>query len=81
MLEMELNFEIDKIIDIIKTRNLKNIVLQLPDGLKPKADDIISEIKKGCNCNIYLWLNSCYGACDTPNVDYEIIQIGHSQWN
>jgi len=78
---MELNFEISKIVELVKSRNLKSILLQLPDGLKPKADSIIQDIKKECACNIYVWMDSCFGACDVPKVDVdEIIQIGHAQW-
>lgn len=85
---MKLNLEIDKIIELIKKKKLKTLLLQLPDGLKPKADEIASKIKKNTGCNVLIWLNSCYGACDVPNKESikkrfevdDVIQLGHAEW-
>lgn len=85
---MELDLELDKLKGIIQNKKLKNVLLQLPDGLKPKANYIIDYINQLDNdVSVYLWFNSCFGACDLPqrslldsfNID-DIIQIGHSQW-
>ena len=86
---MKLNLEINKIIELIGQKKLKTILIQLPDGLKPKAKDIDDMIKSEFNnkVKIYFWLNSCFGACDVHTnkllskfkID-EIIQLGHAEW-
>ena len=56
-------------------------LLQLPDGLKPKSKEIYEEIKKNTSTELFLWFNSCYGACDIPNVDVDLlIQFGHAEF-
>ncbi len=82
---MEYNLELDRVIKEIKKQKAKLVCLQLPDGLKPKANEIQKQIEKNTNTSVLIWLGSCYGACDTPqgldklNVDL-LIQWGHSEW-
>jgi 2-(3-amino-3-carboxypropyl)histidine synthase len=79
------DLELDKVISEIKKNKAKLVCLQLPDGLKPKADAIQEEIQKKTDANVVIWLGSCFGACDVP---YEVqrlgvdllIQWGHSEW-
>lgn len=86
--EIEENYdlELDKIINNIKKEKSKRVLLQFPEGLKPYSQvicDFISE-KTGIEC--FIWLDSCYGACDVPleveklGIDL-IVQFGHSGWN
>ncbi len=83
-METKLEFdyeEVKKITDKIEDKKC-SILLQFPDGLKPKSKDIYKYFKKKLpKAEIYLWLGSCYGACDVPyaNVDH-IVQFGHSKW-
>ncbi len=82
---MDYDLELERAADEIKKADAKNVVLQLPDGLKSRATEIASYLKKNTNANIIIWLNSCYGACDIPlelnslNIDL-LIQFGHSKW-
>ena len=82
---MDYDLELERAAEEIKKANAKNVVLQLPDGLKPKATEIASYLNKNTSANILIWLNSCYGACDIPlelnslNIDL-LIQFGHSKW-
>ncbi len=82
---MDYDLELERAADEIKKANAKNVVLQLPDGLKSRATEIASYLNKNTNANILIWLNSCYGACDIPlelnslNIDL-LIQFGHSKW-
>jgi len=65
----------------------KTVLIQLPDGLKPKAKEIREYLKKNIdkNTRLLFWAGSCFGACDIPvqaeklGVDL-IIQFGHSEW-
>ena len=81
------DLEIDKIVRQIKKDKAKKVLLQFPDGLKPYATQIVDEISeqiKG-NAEIFIWLGSCFGACDVP-VEVEklgvdlVVQFGHSAW-
>ena len=79
------DIEMEKVIERIKKDNAKKVCLQLPDGLKPRAKEIQSEIKKSTDADVIIWMGSCYGACDVPlqieriGVDL-LIQWGHSTW-
>ena len=79
---MDYNFELDKVIATIKKNKAKTVCVQLPDGLKPKAEAIVSSIEANTDANVFLWLGSCYGACDTPDIkDVDLlVQFGHTRW-
>jgi 2-(3-amino-3-carboxypropyl)histidine synthase len=80
---MKLNLELDKLEKILKENNPKIVLIQLPDGLKPRAFEIKKFISENFpSLEFHFWLNSCYGACDIPNVKgYDLlVQFGHSGW-
>jgi 2-(3-amino-3-carboxypropyl)histidine synthase len=92
-IEQKYELEIEKIAETIKKQRAKKILLQFPDGLKPYStlihDKIIEELKArhyNENFKIFIWLGSCFGACDIPleaekiGVDL-IVQFGHSAWD
>lgn len=79
------NLQIEKIAKEIKLSNAKRVLIQLPDGLKPKANLIQKELEK-TGAEIFIWAGSCFGACDIPT-EYAkkmkcdlLIQWGHSKW-
>jgi len=80
------DIEINKIINNIKKEKSKRVLLQFPEGLKPYSQEIASFIESKTGCNCFIWLDSCYGACDIPleverlGIDL-IIQFGHLKWN
>ena len=75
------NLELDKIIKTIKQKKAKNILIQLPDGLKPYATPIVDHIEQKTSANISIWLGTCFGACDIPETNSDlIIQFGHAPW-
>jgi 2-(3-amino-3-carboxypropyl)histidine synthase len=77
----DFNFEIEKIKKDIKKTHAKTVLLQLPDGLKPEAAKIADSLKES-GAKIYIWLGSCFGACDIPdvkNVDL-VVQFGHNRF-
>ena len=59
----------------------KKVLIQLPDGLKPKAKEIVDYLQKKTKAKIDIFGGSCFGACDIPNVKgYDLlIQFGHSR--
>lgn len=80
-IDMEYDLELDRAIKEIKRQKAKLVCIQLPDGLKPEADKIKQALEKETDAEILIWLGSCYGACDTPKLDVDLlIQWGHSEW-
>jgi diphthamide biosynthesis enzyme Dph1/Dph2-like protein len=81
MIDLELN----KIADDINNRGCKRVVIQLPDGLKPKARTIVEHLRENTDAEVILWLGSCFGGCDIPlgleelGVDL-LIQFGHNRF-
>lgn len=75
----------EKVVKKIIDEGADKVCIQLPDGLKPKADAIYKELKKKTGCDIIIWGGSCFGACDVPlsveglGIDL-LIQWGHSEW-
>ena len=81
-MESEYDLELDRAAGEIKKSKAKLVCIQLPDGLKPLAAGIADELEKKTNAKILIWLGSCFGACDVPDlkeVDL-LIQFGHSLW-
>ncbi len=81
--ELKLNLELEKVYSEIKANNHKNILIQLPDGLKPKAGEIQAKLlEKFKDLIITFWAGDCYGACDTPNAQgFDLfVAFGHSVW-
>lgn len=76
------NLELEKAIKEIRKQKAKTVCIQLPDGLKPKAKEIADKIEKETKAKVIIWLNSCFGSCDVPNlknIDL-LIQWGHNKW-
>ena len=78
---MQYNLELDKAVNEIKAAKAKTVCIQLPDGLKPKANEIADYLEKNTNAQILIYAGSCFGACDVPNVNVDLlIQWGHSEF-
>lgn len=82
-IQEEYNLELDRIIKEIKTKKPKSILLQFPEGLKPYATSIVDYLEEKTQIqDIRIFLGSCFGACDIPKTDCDlIIQFGHAPWN
>lgn len=80
------NLELEKLIQEIKKCNSKQVLIQLPDGLKNQSDKIVDFIETNTNANAFIWFGSCFGACDLPlgldilKIDL-IVQWGHNRFN
>ena len=81
-LKMKIDLNISQVIEKIKEKKANSVLIQLPDGLKPKAKEISDKIEAETGIRVYTYLGSCYGSCDVPThikVDL-IVQWGHSTW-
>jgi len=82
------DLELDNLVGDILKNKAKLVLLQFPDGLKPYALSIVDylESKTGENTEFIIWMESCYGACDTPvgidklnpKIDL-VIHFGHNE--
>ena len=73
------NLDLDHVIAEIKEKGAKTVLVQLPDGLKPKAKEIVDELSQ--YAEIYIWFSSCFGACDIPKFECDlIVQFGHNKF-
>ena len=69
----------------IKNNKAKIVLLQLPDGIKPRAKEIQDELERRTKAQILIWGGSCFGSCDLPteakNLGVDLVlHFGHSQW-
>lgn len=83
MANLKINLEFEKLEQEIKNNNHKTILIQLPDGLKPKAGEIQEKLlEKFNNLKITFWAADCFGACDTPKTSgFDLfVAFGHSTW-
>ena len=79
---MEYDLKLNRIVKEIKKHKVKTVCIQLPDGLKNKAIEICNFIEKNTKAKCLIWLGTCYGACDIPELkDVDLlIQFGHSDF-
>ncbi|MBS3085926.1 diphthamide synthesis protein [Candidatus Pacearchaeota archaeon] len=79
---MEYDLETKKVVELVKKHEAKSVLLQLPDGLKQRAEEVINAIEENTDAKVMVWLGQCFGGCDIPitmikRVDL-IIQFGHN---
>ena len=79
---MSYNLDLNKALKSISSSKAKTVCIQLPDGLKPKAKEIVDFLESKTKAKILIWAGSCYGACDVPDLSKQkvdlLIQWGHS---
>lgn len=77
---MDYDLELEKVAEKITEKNAKTVLIQLGDGLKPMGTDIVEFLEKKTSATIFLWLDTCFGVCDVPKADVDmVIQFGHNE--
>lgn len=79
----QFDFDLNRIIRIIKEKNFKIVGLQFPEGFKRQAINLAREIEDKTGSDIILSGNPCFGACDVDTalagrVDI-MFHFGHSK--
>ncbi|MBS3080181.1 diphthamide synthesis protein [Candidatus Pacearchaeota archaeon] len=80
------NLELDKVIEEIQKRKPEQVLIQLPDGLKHRAAEIVDTIEDKTDVQIFILFGGTFGACDLPlglnvlNIDL-MIQWGHNRFH
>ncbi len=78
---MAYNLELPRIIKEIKASKAKTVLLQFPDGLKPKATRVAKELEEKTSAKIHIWMGSNFGACDVPTAKVDlVVNFGHSEF-
>lgn len=79
---MEYDLELSRAIEEISKADAKTVCIQLPDGMKPMATEIVAKLEQSTKAKVFIWADTCFGACDIPDlkgIDL-LIQWGHSRW-
>ncbi len=77
-------FDIDLTSAISEIKRLKAriVALQVPEGLRKRANQIANDIEARAGVDVLVVAEPCYGACDVPGSLFEmvdaIVNIGHS---
>jgi len=76
-----MDFEIERIAELVEERKARVIRLQFPEGLKRYGPDVAKRIKRQIDVTVLLSGNPCYGACD---LDYDaeadlLVHFGHAE--
>ncbi|MEC7688963.1 MAG: diphthamide synthesis protein, partial [Candidatus Thermoplasmatota archaeon] len=80
-------FELDDLVERIKKNDTKLVALQVPEGLKMQALEMMDQIETETSARVVLSADPCYGACDLvhdkmQNIGVELVaHMGHSQMN
>ena len=67
MIEIDLgrhDFQLADLVERIKANDLKLVALQVPEGLKMQALEMMDEIETETSAQVVLSADPCYGACD-----------------
>ncbi len=75
----EFDFEISRVVTAIRQHGCNSVLLQFPEGLKRKGREVATEIASQVpKCKIVVSGEPCYGACDIPQTDADlIVHFGH----
>ena len=80
-LEERYELELGRIVSEIEKIGAESVLLQLPDGLKPWSLVLSDYLEEKTSAKISIWLGACFGACDLPDSDADlVVQFGHAPW-
>lgn len=81
------DFQLDELISRIRDHDHRLVALQVPEGLKMQALEMMDAIEEETSAKIVLAADPCYGACDLVHdkmsrMGVELVaHMGHSQMN
>jgi len=81
------DFELTELMDRIRSSDHRLIALQLPEGLKIQALEMMDQIETETSAKVVLAADPCYGACDLVHDKMKMMGVelvahmGHSQMN
>jgi hypothetical protein len=81
------DFELDDLVERIKENDHRLVALQVPEGLKMQALEMMDSIEEDSEAKVVLAADPCYGACDLVHdkmrmMGVELVaHMGHSAMN
>jgi 2-(3-amino-3-carboxypropyl)histidine synthase len=79
------DFNAQALLEELRTRRAKLVALQLPEGLKGRAAELVELIESTTDATVIVSADPCYGACDliddelrTLGVD-QVVHLGHTE--
>ena len=81
------DFELDDLVAKIKENDHRLVALQVPEGLKMQALEMMDSIETESAAKVVLAADPCYGACDLVHDKMQrmgvelVAHMGHSQMN
>ena len=81
------DFQLEELIERIQKNDNRLVALQVPEGLKMQALEMMDEIESGSGAKVILAADPCYGACDLVHDKMKMMGVelvahmGHSQMN
>ncbi len=81
------DFELDQLMERIQANDNRLIALQIPEGLKMQALEMMDTIETETSAKVVLAADPCYGACDLVHDKMKLMGVelvahmGHSQMN
>jgi len=81
------DFQLDELVERIKAHDNRLVALQIPEGLKMQALEMMDKIEDETSAKVILAADPCYGACDLVHDKMKLMGVelvahmGHSQMN
>ena len=81
------DFQLDELVERIKAHDNRLVALQIPEGLKMQALEMMDKIEDETSAKVILAADPCYGACDLVHDKMKMMGVelvahmGHSQMN
>ena len=81
------DFQLEDLIERIQKNDNRLVALQVPEGLKMQALEMMDQIESGSGAKVVLAADPCYGACDLVHDKMKMMGVelvahmGHSQMN
>lgn len=81
------DFQLDQLMERIQANDNRLIALQIPEGLKMQALEMMDTIETETSAKVVLAADPCYGACDLVHDKMKLMGVelvahmGHSQMN
>jgi len=72
---MDFELETERVVEAVLKRSARRVLLQLPESLKNQGISLAEEIHTRTKATIYVSADPCYGACDLPIHEAEVLNI------
>jgi len=81
-----LELDLDKAVKAVKDKGAGKVAVQIPEGLKTRALEIAEKLEKEAGCEVFTFIEPCYGACDLADAKAKqlgaemLLHFGHTRF-